>query len=275
MLIDERVTRRSFLKGLITAAAGAGLNSFIPLPLQTLDPSSLSREIRPYWLEVLSRGARYFPGNIVSRFSDWSGDQLREAAHYSLILTLARNRETLAGSRLPGEREMDEAVERNKAVQYLYESLRRTHEKGKPEEEDDGRDDDPYYARVLHDLSSFMIRHIVKEADDQSFGGFSPFDITLLHSCLTYVRESIGLNEDAYVLCGEDLRETLKGNIGSCYNNLGLALSYLGDVQQAQAAFMKALEHRPDNGAILRNLHDMDSNGLIIHRRLYSRTLVD
>jgi tetratricopeptide (TPR) repeat protein len=274
MVLDERVTRRSFLKGLITAAAGTGLNSFIPLPLNLPATAALSREIRPYWLEVLSKGVRYFPENIVSYFSDWSRDQLKGSAHYSLALTLGGNKRLLAGTSLPREREMDEVVERNKTTQYLYESLMLL-------EAEEGVDtgtahvDDPYYARLLYDLSGFILRDVMKMIEDPSFSGFRPFDITLLDSCLTYVRESISLNEDAYALCAVDLREAIRVNIGSGYNNLGLTLSYLGEVQQAQDAFGKALELRPDNSAILRNLRDMDANGLIIRRKLYSRTLID
>jgi tetratricopeptide (TPR) repeat protein len=274
MLMDERVTRRSFLRGLFTAAAGASLNSFIPLPLKPLVTGSLTREARPYWLEVLSKGVRFFPENIVSRFSDWGPDRLRESSHYTLVLTLGQNRKMLAGTGMPGDREMDGTVERNKTAQYLYESFRLA-EAEEDEESDGVHADDPFHARLLYDLSSFILRHTMDRVDDPSFEGFTPFDTTLLGSGLTYVREAINLNEDASVLCGSDLREVLTSNTGSCYNNLGLTLSYLGEVQQAQAAFGKALELRPDNRAILRNLHDMDANGLIIRRRLYSRTLVD
>lgn len=272
--MDERVTRRSFLKGLITAAAGASLNSFIPLPLKSIVTGTLTREARPYWLDVLSKGVSYFPDNIVSRFSDWSEDRIRESAHYTLALTIGMNKKMLAGNSLPGEREMDGMVERNKSAQYLYQSFRLFEAEG--DEESDGvHADDPYHARLLHDLSSFILRRMMDRVDDLSFEGFTPFDTTLLGSCLTYVREAISLNEDACVVGRADLREVLRSNIGSCYNNLGLTLSYLGEVQQAQEAFGKALRFRPDNRAILRNLHDMDANGLIIRRKLYSSSLAD
>lgn len=83
------------------------------------------------------------------------------------------------------------------------------------------------------------------------------------------------MNEHAYDLCAAELKEVITANTGSSYNNLGLILSYLGEVQQAQEAFAKALELRPDNRAILRNLEDMDANGLIVRRRLYSGITID
>jgi tetratricopeptide (TPR) repeat protein len=271
MVMDARVTRRSFLKGLFSAAGSAGLCSVIPLPLLPLGKASLSRDVRPYWLDVLSKGERYFPENIVSFFSDWSHAQLNESAHYSLLLTLGRNRRVLGGQGLPGEREMDETVEGCKTTQFLYESLRLLQAGQEPGAV---HEDDPYHARLLYDLSSFIIRDVMRKIEDPSFSGFSPFEIALLQSGLTYVRKSISVNEDAHALCDEDFKEVLRVNIGSCYNNLGLALSYLGDVQEARDAFTKALELRPGSSAILRNMRDMDSNGLIIHRKLYSRSLL-
>jgi hypothetical protein len=273
MLTDERVTRRSFLKGLITAAAGASLNSFIPLPFKPPGTAPITGGMKPYWLEVLSKGVRYFPENIVAYFSDWSAVRLRESAHYSLVLTLGGNRTLLANAGLPGQREMDEIVERNKTTQYLYESVGRS--ETVEGETDVWAGDEPYHARLLYDLSTFMLRFTMDKVEGESFEGFAPFDIALLNSCISYVREAIVLNEDSLVLCGQDFQEVLRVNTGSCYNNLGLALSYLGDVQGAQEAFGKALEFRPDNRAILRNLKDMDANGLIVRRRLYSRTLFD
>lgn len=272
MLIDERVTRRSFLKGLITATAG--LNSFIPLPFETLKKTSLDHDLHPYWQEVLSKGVQFFPKNIVSRYSDWTIEQMEGSAHYTLILTLGRNRKILASPGLPGDREMDEVVELNKATQHLYESLRYART-GQENEDEENHNDDTCYARLLYDDSCFILRNIMGKVEDQSFTGFSPFDLALLGSGLTFTRESIRMNEYAYDLCAEDFKEVIAANIGSGYNNLGLGLSYLGDVQQAQEAFAKALELRPDNRAILRNIQDMDANGLIVHRKLYSRIVVD
>jgi tetratricopeptide (TPR) repeat protein len=169
---------------------------------------------------------------------------------------------------------MDEAVERGKTAQCLYEKVR--HQDGGVDTGPGAaRTDDLYHGRLLYDLSSFIIRHTMEQVESPWFTGFRPFDTTLLGSCLTYVRESIRISRDASSTCPEELREALKGSMGSCYNNLGLALSYLGEVQQAQEAFARALEFRPNNRAILRNLEDMDSHGLIVHRKLYSRTLTD
>jgi tetratricopeptide (TPR) repeat protein len=274
MRIHEEVTRRSFLSGLLTAAAGAGLNAFMPLPVRLLGTASPESEIRPYWLEVLSRGVGYFPENISAYFSDWTPAQLKGSAHCSLTITLDMNRRVLASPSLPGQGEMDKAVERSKTTQCLYERLMRL-DSGDGAGPGPASTDGLYHGRLLYDLSGFIIRHTMEKVDSPWFTGFSPFDTTLLGSCLTYVRESIRIGQDASDASPEELRDALMGSLGSCYNNLGLALSYLGEVQQAQEAFTRALELRPNNRAILRNLEDMDAKGLIVHRKLYSRILAD
>jgi hypothetical protein len=70
MVKDGSMTRRDLLTALLKACAGAGMYSFIPIPLLNPTIASLKENEHPYWLEVLSRGIRYYPDNIVSFFSD-------------------------------------------------------------------------------------------------------------------------------------------------------------------------------------------------------------
>lgn len=273
MVIDEAVTRRRFLSGLMKIIAGAGLYSFIPVSIP-LPKSGAGEETHPYWLDVLSRGIRYYPGNITSFFSGWNDEQFKDSAQYALFLTLNQNKRVLSQSGIPSEKEMDQVVEGNKTTQYMFEKVKRAN-LATDADPQITYGNDPLHARVLYDLSAFILRDISETVEGSSFIGFSDFDVMLLDSGTTYLKEAIDLSENAYIFIDDNFKEILRKNIGSYYNCLGLALSYLGDTQQAQSVFLKALEFRPDDASILQNLRDMDSNGLFINRMDYNHSFLD
>lgn len=274
MVMDVAVTRRKFLSGLMKTIAGTSLYSFLPVSLPLLDPAALVADPRPYWLDVLSKGIRFYPENITAFFSGWSEAQFLDSAQYALFLTLGQNKRALANTGARSDKEMDHIVENNKTTQYMFDNVKRAH-LAKNADPQTTYGNDPFHARMLSDLSSFILRNIEDKLEVSSIDTFSDFDIMLLNSGTTYLEEAIRLSEHAYIFYEDNLKEVLRSNIGSYYNNLGLTLSYLGDIPQAHKVFLRALEFRPDDTSILDNIRDMDSKGINIRKGSYSHSLVE
>jgi len=274
MVTGEKITRRAFLDRLMKAAAGAGLYAFIPVSLPSLKPSLLEEDIRPYWLEVLSKGIGYFPQNIISFFSTWSSDQFLESSQYALLLTLNQNKRLLTSEKLPPDREMDQITESNKTTQYIF-SILKNHFLEQNAGPDITYGNDPFHARLLYDMSSFMLRDIIEGTEDTPDAVLDDFDINLLNSCASYLEEAIRMSEHSFILCDDSYKDILIRNIGSYYNNLGLTLSYLGDNEKADQVFRRALEFRPDDDGILRNMHELNSNTMFHHKKTYSHLITD
>ncbi len=274
MVTDGTRTRREFLSAFLKACAGAGMYCFIPMPFPQVTIASIKEETHPYWLDVLSRGIHYFPENIVSFFSGWSADQYSESTRYALFLTLNQNKRTLANEGLPPDRDMDQIIESNKTTQYIFDRIKKINlEKNSLPEITYGND--AFHARLLYDLSTYILRDIIRSVDEPGFTELSDFDIDLLDSGTTYLEEAIRMSEHAYVISDDEFKEVLTINLGACYNNLGLTLGYLGDMEQADRYFRKALEYRPDDELIIENLQNMDSKPLFIRRKVYSHSLLD
>ncbi|MRR14458.1 hypothetical protein EG833_03325 [archaeon] len=267
-------TRREFLSSLLRAFAGAGMYSFIPMPFPQVTIGSIKEETHPYWLDVLSRGIDYFPENIVSFFSGWSADQFTESTQYALLLTLNQNKRTLANAGLPPDREMDQVIEINKTTQYIFDQLKKINlDRNSLPEVTYGND--AFHARLLYDLSAYILRNIVRSVDEPGFTELSDFDMALLDSGTTYLEEAIRMSENVYIISDADFKEILTMNLGAYYNNLGLTVSYLGEMEQADRYFRKALEYRPDDELIIENLQNMNSKLLFIRKKIYSHSLLD
>lgn len=214
------------------------------------------------------------PENITSFFSGWNEEQFKDSAQYALFLTLNQNKRVLTQTAIPTDKEMDQVVESNKTTQFMFEKVKLTNLATNADPQTT-YGNDPLHARVLYDLSSFVLRDISETVEDPLFTGFSNFDVMLLDSGTTYLKEAIALSENAYIYIDDNLKEILCRNIGSYYNCLGLSLSYLGDIQQAQSAFLRALEFRPEDASVLQNLREMDANGLFINRIDYNHSFLD
>ncbi len=194
MVMDDAVTRRTFLSGLIKFISGASLYSFIPVTVPLPLTVAAGDEEHPYWLDVLSRGIRYFPDNITSFFSGWNDDQYKDSAQYALYLTMNHNRRVFSLAGIPSEKDMDEIVESNKTTQFIFEKVKYANLAADTDPQLT-YGNDPLHARILYDLSAFILRDISQTVEGSSFTGFSDFDVLLLESGTTYLKEAVSLSE--------------------------------------------------------------------------------
>jgi tetratricopeptide (TPR) repeat protein len=247
------MTRRSFLAVLIKSIAGIRMYSLIPIGMPELTLSGLNQEIRPYWLRVLSKGIDYFPEHIRAFFQEYRDEDMVGSMQFALNLTLRQNKRALSKRFLPPEKEMNEMIENNKASQYFFQFVKETNISNNALPEII-YGNDPYYSLLLYDLSTFILRSIMAAFEEDKFRSLNSFDINLLNSSLSYLEEAINVSEHVYILSNEDFRTKLKMNLGSYYNSLGLTMSYLGDTTSAQKMYLRALEFRPGDTSILRNM---------------------
>ena len=266
------VSRRLFLKQSLSALTGIGLFSIIPLPLLKDHLLLLNEPIiierQPYWLEVLSRGVSFIPPKAKIDISDWSNDELREKAYYTLRIAFKQNRQILTGNLRWSEKDMGIIIDNNKFGQFLLERI-----KGKymfsEELEPITYHQDPIRARIFYDLSSILMKYVIMQIDKGWFRGFTDFDIKLLRSAEGYLREGIRTNESSMDLFPDKYRRILKYNIGTGYNNLGLTLNFLGDIDQAYEMYQIALQYNPDDDNITSNLNDIHENATYIQKRIF------
>jgi tetratricopeptide (TPR) repeat protein len=112
-----------------------------------------------------------------------------------------------------------------------------------------------------------LIRHVIIKVDEAWFNGFKDFDIKLLRSAETYLREGTQISKKAMEIFPDRFRNLLKSNIGTGYNNLGLVLNLLGDIEQAYKMYQIALEWNPNDNNVTRNLEAIHENAIYIHQK--------
>ncbi|NVM22373.1 MAG: tetratricopeptide repeat protein [Desulfobacterales bacterium] len=266
------ITRRMFLKQFVRANLGVWLYLLAPIPTEKL--STLATDIRrlsndpcwldPYWLEVLSRGVSYIPEEVKVDISGWDKHITKEKAYAALKIALEQNERVLSGEIPPSEKNMDTIISYNKTAQFLLENV-----EGKyiinPVFPEVTYREDPARARMLHDLSIFILNNTLSSIDDQ-FAGFSNLDLALLRSAESYLREAIKTNQNAVALSPARFKGAIIRNIANAYNNLGIVLSFLGDVRQAYRMYEKALELTPDDTDILNNVEAIEKNASYIRQ---------
>ena len=125
--------------------------------------------------------------------------------------------------------------------------------------------EDPFRARIFYDLSGIIINHIMTKVDGSWFNGFIDFDFKLLLSAETYLREAIQISKNVMQIFPDRFQGLLRSNIGTGYNNLGLALNLLGNVEEAFKMYRMALEWNPSDDNITRNLKAIHENAVYGH----------
>lgn len=266
----KRISRRSFIKRCLSASAGVGFFSLFPMPIfkHYLPPykDSISVQGQPYWLEVLSRGVSFIPKKARVDIHGWSDDDLRGKAYYALRIAFDQNGDILFRESQRSEKEMGIIIDNNKFGQFLLE-----HTSGAYIFSEGLTpitfQEDPFRARIFYDLSSMLIRHVIIKVDEAWFNGFKDFDIKLLRSAETYLREGTQISKKAMEIFPDRFRNLLKSNIGTGYNNLGLVLNLLGDIEQAYKMYQIALEWNPNDNNVTRNLEAIHENAIYIHQK--------
>jgi len=266
----KHVSRRKFIKRCLSASAGISLFSIIPFPTlkNYLPPSKngIPFQGQPYWREVLSRGVSFIPAKARIDIHGWSNDDLRGKAYYALRIAFEQNEDILLRRTQRSEKEMGIIVDNNKFGQFLLEAI-----KGKylfcESLTAITFHQDPIRARIFYDLSSMAINHIITKVDKFRFNGFTESDIHLLRSAETYLREGVQTSKNAMEIFPDRFRNLLRSNIGTGYNNLGLTLNLLGEIDRAYQMYRIALEWNPDDNNVISNLEAIHENAVYMHQK--------
>lgn len=264
------ISRRIFVRRLVSLSTGLGLFSLVPLPASKyylpIRHEKISLSGHPYWLEVLSRGASYIPKKAKININGWSDDDLRGKAYYALRIAFEQNGHILSWISQSSEKEMGTIIDNNKFGQFLLEAT-----KGKYLFSEGftpiTSQEDPFRARIFYDLSSLLIRFLISKVDETWFNGFKNFDIKLLQSATTYLKEGIRISTRAMNIFPRRFQNLLRSNIGTGYNHLGLAFNLLGDIEQAYRMYHMALEWNPDDNNVTRNLEAIHENAIYINQK--------
>jgi len=247
-----------------------------PLPQVILPKSGINEDIsenpNPFWLEVLSRGHTFIPEKSIIDISNWDNEKIRKSAHKSLRLALTQNRQIVRKEIESNDKNMNIVITNNKVTQYLIEKIKGRYvcfEKFPPVT----FREDPSRGRLFFDLASFILIHVIHMVNNPNFDKFDDFDITLLKSSVGYSNESVKIQLTAIEIAPEQYKKTMVVNLGCAYNNLGLAINFLGDTVTAHKHYCKALELSPGNTDVRRNIKAIEQKANYIGRKIKLNSL--
>lgn len=258
-----------FLKHFVQANLGIGLCVLVPLPLIQLprSPTEIfgASKYKFRWLEVLSKGVFYIPEAARIDIVGWGDQMIKQKAYTILSIAFESNDRVLAAKTPLSEDDMDMVINYNKASQFLLESIRGAYVFN-PIFPKVTYKEDPSRARVFHDLSTFMLKQIIRTINDD-LGGFSELEIRLLRAAESYLKEAINTNENALILSPGQFKTTIVRNIGTAYNNLGLTLNFLGEIEEARNMYEIALKLVPHDRLILENMEAIHRNASYVRQK--------
>ena len=263
------LNRREFLKRFYRWGSTVGIFAIAPVPLIALPKIPPVKDIiekpHPFWLKVLSRGPNFIPKRSVFNIIGWDNDKVLKLGLRVLAIALKQNRQFFQGQFDTSDRKRDIIISNNKVAQYLLEKVVGTYISTStfPPVR---YSEDPARARQFYYLSAFIIRHIIKRINKPDFYGFNNFEIDLLNSSADYSRENIAISLRAINIAPENVKNKMISDLGAAYNNLGLAINFMGDVVNTKELYDLALKLKPGDIDIQRNILAIEQNACYIRK---------
>ncbi len=253
--------------------SGTTLFSLVPVqPLRnrsTIPLSEQQTQRLPYWLRVLSQGVSFIPEPLKMDIDSWGKDAIRDRAYGALNLALKQTQSVRSGEIASSDENMNEVINNGKYGQFLLESLREKYEFTQDFPPLTYKSD-PVRARLFCELSRSILRHVMTTVDSAGFTAFSDFDIKLLKSAESYLREAIDTFQSAIPLAPQRYKVAIMLNLASSYNNLGLTLNFLGDIGGAREMYARALQIKPNDESVRKNMGSITENASYIKQKTQS-----
>jgi len=213
-----------------------------------------------YWRQVLAKGVSFIPAIMQNDLSGWSKEQIVDQMLATVDYAIKRNAKVQKGATTKTNETMREVVNFNKRGQFLQENIpgRYSLSSSYPEVT---CEQDPTRARIFYDLAGFILDEVRHAINSSPVYRLTDFDTKLLRSAGSYLRSGIAINRRFSYLAPEGSKGDIQANIGAGYNNLGLALSFQGKLEEAKRMYQKALQLKPNDPDILQNLKSLEANG--------------
>ena len=253
------IGRRKFL---LQITQNAACMSFAPIPLLAALPKNEREPLipfRPFWINILSKGPNYFPSKATILIPANAGNiDIKNEAYKIAEYGFAATNSIKAGKLKQTDELMDFAVICHKKAQYLLGKL--------PDDfkyhcfnymDNVTNSGDPVLGRIMRDLSWYILSYIENLVKEPDFKEFGMFQNDLLTSALGYSLEGIHIFRKVVEKTFEKYKPANKKWLSIVYNNYGLALKYLGRIDEAISAYRKALEFFPDFGDAIKNLENI------------------
>lgn len=266
----QTITRRAFINKLYRIVSGATLFSLVPVQPSrnraTIPHGGQQTQCPPYWLRVLSQGVSFIPEPLKMDIGSWGKDAIKERAYGALNLALKQTQSVRSGEMPSSDENMNEVINNGKYGQFLLESLREKYEFTQDFPPLTYKSD-PVRARLFSELSRSILSHVMTNVDSAGFTAFSDFDIKLLKSAESYLREAIDTLQSAIPIAPQRYKFAIMLNLASSYNNLGLTLNFLGDIGGAREMYARALQIKPNDENVRKNMVSIAENASYIKQK--------
>lgn len=267
----QTLTRRAFIGGLYRVVSGAALFSLVPVRLlrnrSTIPLNEQQTPRPPYWLRVLSQGVSFIPEPLKIDTDSWGKDAIKDRAYAALNIALKQTQRVRSGEIPSSDENMTEVINNGKYGQFLLESLREKYEFTQDFPPLTYKSD-PVRARFFCELSRSILHQVMTTVDSAGFTAFSDFDIKLLKSAESYLREAINTFQNAIPIAPQRYRVAITLNLASSYNNLGLTLNFLGDIGGAREMYARALQIKPNDDSVRKNMGSITENASYIKQTI-------